>query len=313
VSDFAVQFNNVSRIYASPREAPKKALDDVSFSVRKGIVCGLLGPNGAGKSTLIRILATTLQQTTGHCFVFGFNVLKEPRAVRQLISVVVGGERGLFPNLNCYENLMYWAAVQNVRRSAADARVQLALAKVGLSGEEKQLVRALSKGMKQRLHIARGLISTSELIILDEPTSGLDPITARLFRSLILDLKQEGKSVLFATHDMAEAEAICDKLILLRSGRILGESTPQELSNIFSINDCLDFDEGDVSRQLLREMSSLKNITISPGALGRSRAEFTIPEGAALALAGLRSLGVGNPQISKPSVEDVYLSVYGAP
>src|ERR1051326_474056 len=206
-----------------------EAVRGISFAVAEGELFGLLGPNGAGKTTTIKMLITLLIPTSGSAKVLGLDVVKNPREVRKRIGYVFGGERGLYERLSGLDNLRYFAALCAVRPRAQKRRIAELLALVGLTGREKERVEGYSRGMRQRLHIARGLLHDPPVVFLDEPTIGVDPVGARELRATIASLTEAGKTVLLTTHYMFEADELCDRIAVIAKGQIVGEGTPAEL------------------------------------------------------------------------------------
>src|SRR5213080_2660414 len=188
-----------------------EAVRGVSFEVGDGELFGLLGPNGAGKTTTIKMLITLLIPTSGSARVLGLDVVKDAREVRKRIGYVFGGERGLYERLSALDNLRYFAELYAVPPREQKQRIEALLELVGLKGREKERVEGYSRGMRQRLHIARGILHDPEVVFLDEPTIGLDPVGARDLRQMIADLVTTGKTVLLTTHYMFEADALCDR------------------------------------------------------------------------------------------------------
>lgn len=216
------------------RKAPYVALDEASFAVSRGELFGLLGPNGAGKTTITKILSTILLPTSGRAEVLGYNVVKEYHHIRPAIGIVFGGDRGLYMRLTARENLQYFADVYKVPPAVARHRISELLQMVSLEDRADDRVEHFSRGMKQRLHIARGLIHDPEVIFLDEPTIGLDPVAAREVRRIIERLKQEGKTIFLTSHYMFEIDALCDRVAILKKGRILTIDTPRALKRLVS-------------------------------------------------------------------------------
>src|SRR6266513_4164889 len=206
-----------------------EAVKSVSFQIEKGELFGLLGPNGAGKTTTIKMLITLLIPTSGHASVLGHDVVKDPREVRKRIGYVFGGERGVYERLSGYDNLRYFAELYGVPPRRQKERIEELLELVGLKGREHERAEGYSRGMKQRLHVARGLLHDPEVLFLDEPTIGLDPVGAREVRSTIGSLTEAGKTVLLTTHYMFEADALCDRIAVIDKGLIVSEGTPGEL------------------------------------------------------------------------------------
>ena len=229
----AIEVNNLTRSYESAMGMTKKvtveALKGVSFTVSEGEIFGLLGPNGAGKTTTIKILTTLLAPTTGEARIFGHKCFGEERFIRDKINFIFGGERGLYWRLSAYENLQYFGDIYKVSGKVLKERIPRLIKLVGLEGREHEKVESFSKGMKQRLQIARGLINDPRILFLDEPTIGLDPIGAKDLRNIILALKEEGKTILLTTHYMYEADELCDRIALINHGEIIDIGTSKQL------------------------------------------------------------------------------------
>ncbi len=197
------------------------ALKDISFSIKKGEIFGILGPNGAGKSTLIKIMATLLKEDSGSIKILGLDVDKNEKVIRQKINLITGSERGLYWRLTARENLEYFAELYGISKKNKKNLIDKLVKLVGLFGREDEKVEKYSKGMKQRLQIARGLINDPQIIFLDEPTLGLDVLSAVNLRKLIKELSREGKTIIYTTHYMKEAEEICDRVLFINKGKVL--------------------------------------------------------------------------------------------
>ena len=208
-----------------------EAVRGVSFEVGEGELFGLLGPNGAGKTTTIKMLITLLIPTAGTARVLGHDVVKDAREVRRRIGYVFGGERGVYERLSGYDNLRYFAELYGVPPRIQKQRIEELLELVGLKGREHERAEGYSRGMKQRLHVARGLLHDPKVLFLDEPTIGLDPVGARDLRSTIASLTEAGKTVLMTTHYMFEADSLCDRIAVISRGEIVAEGTPIELKS----------------------------------------------------------------------------------
>ena len=202
----------------------RKVLNEVSFEVGKGEIFGLLGPSGAGKTTIIKILTGQLKADNGSSVISGKNSAQLKGADYCGFGIMMDNF-GVYERLNCAQNLKVFARLYKLPNSS----VRKALEEVGLSDAEKTSASKLSKGMKSRLRLARALMTEPEVIFLDEPTSGLDPATSAEIQRLILSKKNEGKTVFLTTHNMAEAEKLCDKIALLYDGKIVEYGAPQEI------------------------------------------------------------------------------------
>ena len=218
------------------RRAAVKALNGLSFRVRRGEVYGLLGPNGAGKTTTVKIVSTLMTPDKGYASVLGHDVVREYREVRRVIGVMLSVERGFFWKLTGEENLRYFGMLYGLGGRELEERIKWALDMVGLTelGGDKKFFEDMSLGMRARLGLARVLIKDPRVMILDEPTLGLDPHSARHIRSLLREEARKGKTILVTTHNMFEAEIMCDRVGIIRDGRIIAEGTPQELKVMVS-------------------------------------------------------------------------------
>src|SRR5690242_17801291 len=186
-----------------------EAVRGISFEIAKGELFGLLGPNGAGKTTTIKMLITLLLPTSGSARVLGLDVARDAREVRKRIGYVFGGDRGLYERLSGLDNLRYFAELYGVEPRVQKLRIQELLQLVGLAGREREKVEGYSRGMRQRLHIARGLLHKPEVLFLDEPSIGIDPVGARELRQTVKNLVELGTTVLLTTHYMFEADELC--------------------------------------------------------------------------------------------------------
>jgi ABC-2 type transport system ATP-binding protein len=201
-----------------------KAVDGVSFEVRKGEIFGLLGPNGSGKTTTIKLLLGLLFPTAGDAFVFGEPAAKVEKNER---IGYLPEESYLYRFLNAEETLDFYGRLFNIDPDVRKTRAAELIDMVGLSADKKRILKEYSKGMRQRIGLAQALINDPELIILDEPTSGLDPLGTRWMKDLILDLRQKGKTVLMCSHRLEDVQDVCDRIAILYNGDLqtLGKVT----------------------------------------------------------------------------------------
>ena len=202
----------------------RRAVDGVSFAVHRGETLGLLGPNGAGKSTTIKMLIGLLTPHEGSIEVLGMDMASRRTEIQGRVGVVFE-EKNLYPNLSGRENLAFFARLFGLR----DVDLDGLLARVGLADRGRDRVSGYSKGMRQRLTVARALVNRPDVLFLDEPTDGLDPVSARSIRALIREESGRGAAVVLTTHDMHEADALSDRVAFINDGRILALDAPEQL------------------------------------------------------------------------------------
>jgi ABC-2 type transport system ATP-binding protein len=313
--DAAIQVSRLRRTYQSkagwlhPTTTEIVALDDLNLSVPSGEVHGLLGPNGAGKSTLCKILATVLVPTAGSARVLGYDVERDKQQVRRRLALVLGGERGLYYRLTGMQNLRFWGALYGVPDAEVSARAQALLERVGLAGRRDDRVETYSRGMKQRLHLARGLLSDPAVLLLDEPTTGMDPVATREFHGLVGEIRGN-RTILLATHDMTEAERLCDRVSIINDGKVVATEAPATLGTWITKFERIDV--GAASEPLIRKIALMPGVgQVAPGPDGGIRIE-TVAEGAAAeVLRLLLDHGHTDVRASMPSLEEVYVHLLG--
>ncbi|MFD7625419.1 ABC transporter ATP-binding protein [Streptomyces sp. NPDC059851] len=209
----------------------KTAVDGLSFTVPRGRVTGFLGLNGAGKTTTIKILSTLLRPTSGSVTVDGLSTVSDARAVRRRINLIAGGERMVYARMTGRENLRYFGVLYGVPEPVLRERAEELLGVVGLADAADTVVERYSRGMTQRLAIARGLINDPDYLLLDEPTLGLDAPIARDLRKVVARLAADGKGVLLTSHYLAEVEELCEHVHVVSKGRMLAEGSPATITS----------------------------------------------------------------------------------
>ena len=240
------------------------AVDHIDLQVRRGELFGLLGPNGAGKTTTIKVLTTLLLPTEGSVSILGYDVVKQSMEVRKRIGLILGGERGLYYRITARQNLRYFADIYGVPLSIRDKRIEEVLEKVNLLDKADTRVEDYSRGMKQRLHIAKGIIHDPELIFMDELTIGLDPEAARDAREMTKDLIGEGKTILLTTHYMYEADELCDRIGVIARGKIVALDTPRGLKSLVkdtSVIEVEGFGITDKDQESLKALDGVRTVT----------------------------------------------------
>jgi ABC-2 type transport system ATP-binding protein len=299
------------------RSLEVEAVRGVSFAIAEGELFGLLGPNGAGKTTTIKMLITLLIPTSGEAKVLGHDVVKDARWVRERIGYVFGGDRGLYERLSALDNLRYFAELYGVEPRTQKPRIQELLDLVGLSGREKERVEGYSRGMRQRLHIARGLLHDPPVVFLDEPTIGVDPVGARELRATIASLTASGKTVLLTTHYMFEADALCDRIAVIANGEIVAQGTPQELKARVADGSVVEvevFGVEDGSVERVKGIEGVRTVTIEEREQKQLLIVQTAPglELTHAILSQLNGASIGRVSSREPTLEDAYVQLVTA-
>lgn len=317
-----IEVHNLRRVYKATigvfRRQIKEvvAVDDISFAVQPGELFGLLGPNGAGKTTTVKMLTTLLIPTDGSARVLGHDVVRQAEAVRPRIGFIFGGERGLYWRLSGIDNLRYFASLYHVDPAVSRKRISYLLDLVGLADRGQEKVEGYSRGMKQRLHIARTLLHDPEVLFLDEPTIGLDPVGARELRQVIRDLQAEEKTILLTTHYMFEADALCQRIAVIDQGRIVALDTPEGLKRHVSDLSVIELEVFGVPAETLARLEAqpyVDAISVEEQEQKQSlivhspRGSEAVPE----LLATLNGLRVGKVAVREPTLEDAYVRLVG--
>jgi ABC-2 type transport system ATP-binding protein len=306
--------SNIGVIKRSTREIV--AVDDVTFGIQEGELFGLLGPNGAGKTTTVKMLTTLLIPTSGAASVKGFDVVAQAEEVRRRIGFIFGGERGLYWRLSGVDNLRYFASLYSLDPDVTKKRIPYLLEMVGLNGRGDEKVQGYSRGMKQRLHVARTLLHDPAVLFLDEPTLGLDPVGAREFRQVILDLQSEKKTILLTTHYMFEADALCDRIAVINHGRIIALDTPAGLkTHVRDLNvvEVETFGAPESALEKLRALPFADSLSIEEQGqkqillIQTARGAEAVPD----VMSALDGLKVGRVIVREPTLEDAYVRLVG--
>lgn len=318
----AIEISHLRRTFKSSIGVIKRtskeiiAVEDVTFAIQEGELFGLLGPNGAGKTTTVKMLTTLLIPTSGKASVRGFDVVAQANEVRHHIGFIFGGERGLYWRLSGVDNLRYFASLYSLDPELTKKRIPYLLEMVGLDGRGDEKVQGYSRGMKQRLHVARTLLHDPSVLFLDEPTLGLDPVGARDFRQVILNLQSEKKTILLTTHYMFEADALCDRIAVINHGRIIALDTPGGLkAHVRDLNvvEVETFGAPESALEKLRALPFADSLSVEEQGqkqillIQTSRGAEAVPD----VMATLDGLKVGRVIVREPTLEDAYVRLVG--
>ena len=231
----SVEVSDLRREFKT-KQAPVVALDGISLKVKRGEIFGVLGPNGAGKTTIIRILSTLLLPTAGSASVMGFDVEHEPEKVRHVINMASGADKAGYDFISAKRNLWFFSQLYGIRPQVAEKRINDLSERLGLTKYLDRKFYALSTGYRQRATIARAFVNDPRVVFLDEPTIGLDVMTARSIRDFLkAEVRQHDRTIMLATHNMAEVEAICDRVAIIDKGKIIAEGSPVELKRTLGV------------------------------------------------------------------------------
>jgi ABC-2 type transport system ATP-binding protein len=267
---------------------PLRAVDHINFEVGAGEILGFLGPNGAGKTTTVKMLTGQLRPQEGKATLLGHDITRETQAVRSKIGVCFE-QNNLYEQMSALDNLLLFAELFNMDGFDGYALLK----RVGLAGREKDKVSGYSKGMKQRLMVARSLVNRPQIIFLDEPTAGLDPVSSEAIGNIILEERQRGATVFLTTHDMWEADKLCDRVAFMNGGRIAALDTPRNL------------------KQQYGKRSVVAEVAAADGKLNRREITLDTPD-TARAVADLFGAGkVVTLHSAEATLEDIFIQITG--
>ncbi|HSA35631.1 MAG TPA: ABC transporter ATP-binding protein [Methanomassiliicoccales archaeon] len=313
VKDLSKVYPAAARLFGDGGKE-KLAVDRVSFDVHRGEIFGLLGPNGAGKTTTIKMLTTLLIPTSGSATVLGLDVVKDPVKLRPRINLVSGGERGLYFRLTGKQNLEFFSDMYRVPRDVKKKKIEDLLELVGLTEAADVRVEEYSRGMKQRLHLARGLVNDPEVLFLDEPTLGLDPEISRETRALIRRLSEKGMTILLTTHYMFEADELCDRLAIISDGRIRAMGSPYSMKESVRNDSIIEIEARELGEAQRKELADLPGVSaVSMEFLeGRQLARIVVDDAPSLiptVAALLENRKVISIRVDQPTLEDAYIKM----
>lgn len=299
---------------------PFVAVKNVTFSVARGEIFGLLGPNGAGKTTTIRMLCGLLEPTSGTARVNGFDTVTHPFDVRRSLGTVLTGERSVYWKLTGRENLEYFAALHGLARRDAREVAQKVLARLDMIEKADELVEKYSSGMRQRIALGKALLAGQPILLLDEPTIGLDPGSARRLRSLVRELRDEGRTILLTTHYMEEADQLCDRVGIIDGGEIIALDSPARLKEQIGESKAIQITVNEWSATLEDGLAGLPGVTRVASDCRHEQGVWDVTllfeNGAgtlasAIAFLADRRVQVHKVQVQEPSLEDVFLKLTG--
>lgn len=205
------------------------AVDNISFEVNSGEIVGLLGENGAGKTTTLRMLATMLKPTAGNAAIDDYNIIDNPDKIREKIGILFGGDVALYDRLTGRENMIYFAKLNGLNDLEANQAVNKIANELEMNEYIDYPVGKYSRGMKQKVSLARSIIHQPDVMLFDEPSTGLDVLSSKLIHDFILKCKKDNKAIVFSSHNMYETEKLCDRIIIIHKGKVVASGTIEQL------------------------------------------------------------------------------------
>ncbi|HNS21636.1 MAG TPA: ABC transporter ATP-binding protein [Sedimentisphaerales bacterium] len=302
-----IQVEDLQKSYGSLR-----AVDRISLEVPEGELFGFLGPNGAGKTTTLSMISGLLKPDHGRVSIAQIDVWSSPKAAKRLLGLVPQ-DLALYEELSARENLMFWGSLFDLPRSRLKANIDLWLDRVGLKDRAKEPVSKFSGGMKRRLNLAIGLVHNPKVVLLDEPTVGIDPQARNNILDVIRQIAAEGATILFTTHHLEEAEALCDRIAIMDHGRILETGSVEELAKVAGDGDVVTVSgpfaparfRAVLEGQSVNVLSAAENtgaVSLSPGQMNIVALLQKLSEG---------GIEVTDVSVQKPSLESVFLKLTG--
>jgi ABC-2 type transport system ATP-binding protein len=291
------------------------AVNNITFDVEQGELMGFLGPNGAGKSTTIRMLCTLLRPTSGNAKVAGFDITKQSDRVRQHIGLVAE-KLILYDQLTAEENLRLFGRMNNLSEAHISQGIDKWLARFAMEQWRKHQVGTFSTGMKQRINVARALLHNPDVLFLDEPTLGLDPQTTRAIHEFIIELKKEGITTVLTTHDMVEAETLCDRIAIIDQAKIVALDTTSNLKRLLSDSNTAivdmeisNLDDSIIS--LLTRLETVASVVQTDTYRVRIHTKGEYPLNPLLSAIAPSNINIKSIKTLEPSLEDVFLHLTG--
>jgi len=309
-SESAIEVSNLTKYYGK-----LLAVDQISFEVKGKELFGLLGPNGAGKTTTIRMICGMLRPTSGTVVVAGFDLSQKPEEVKRRIGLVPDISN-LFGELSARVNLEFMGKLYGLDKKTRRERIDQVLELFQLKERQKDLVKYYSKGMHRRLTIAAALIHQPEILVMDEPTSGLDAQTARLVREIIIDLNKEGRTVLLTTHQIEEADRLCQRVGIIDLGRLIALNTPEELKNSSEGMRALEIKVlNGVDQQrwlpIIREAEGVDNVFLAEGKIRVLSKDLPQVIPTVVELVNKHGGKIENISVAQPTLEDAFINLTG--
>jgi ABC-2 type transport system ATP-binding protein len=302
------------------------ALDHISLTIAKSEVFGILGPNGAGKTTLIKVLSTLVIPDEGKAYVHGIDVVRRPREALRRLQTVLAGEVGFERRLTGRQNLEFYADLYGIPKDAAKAKISNLLEMVGLADRSGMMFNRYSTGMARKLLLCRALLSDASVLVFDEPTAGLDPIAAAEFRLMMKSFisREKHKTVLIASHNLWEVQQICDRVAVMKQGRVVATGSPsqisEEMEDRVSVTLAGRLPDGYSSEGLAAELSGVSGVTrclVQPGQTAAQDISISVEGSKELDYTSIfaillkKGFVIMSLETSQPSLEEAFIKLAG--
>ncbi len=300
-----IQVNNLSKSFDEIQ-----AVNNISFTIKKGEIFGLLGPNGAGKSTTINMLSTILQSDSGSILIDGIDIKADPKACKKLIGVVPQ-EISLYEELSAYDNLLFWGNLYGIPSKKLKENINSILGLIGLSNRKKDLIKTYSGGMKRRINIAVAILHQPKVLFMDEPTVGIDPQSRNHIFEVIETLNAQGMTIIYTTHYMEEVERLCKRIAIIDSGNIIAQGTQTELQEIANVKETIELGFESLSQKEVQNFKAKTNYEVVQidRKMQITSTIKNIP--AIITICNELKLDVQDLNIKKANLEAIFLSLTG--
>ncbi len=300
-----IQVQNLSKSFQDI-----KAVNDISFTIKKGEIFGLLGPNGAGKSTTLNMMSAILKSDEGHIHIDGNLINGHAKACKHLIGVVPQ-EISLYEDLSAYKNLLFWGNLYGIPSKELKDRINKTLALIGLLDRKNDLIKTYSGGMKRRINIAAALLHHPKVLFMDEPTVGIDPQSRNHIFEVIETLNKQGMTIVYTTHYMEEVERLCNRIAIIDSGKIIAQGTQAELKELVSTKESIQFEFNLLSESDVNQLRERLPYLLSQNK-NKLSVECTVQElSKVITTCNEMQLSVKDIQLNKVNLEAIFLSLTG--
>jgi ABC-2 type transport system ATP-binding protein len=287
-----------------------QAVNDISFTIKKGEIFGLLGPNGAGKSTTLNMMSTILKSDAGSIHIDGKNSNENSKECKHLIGVVPQ-EISLYEDLSAYKNLLFWGSLYGIPSKILKERIHTTLELIGLLDRKNDLIKTYSGGMKRRINIAAVLLHQPKVLFMDEPTVGIDPQSRNHIFEVIETLNKQGMTIVYTTHYMEEVERLCDRIAIIDSGKIIAQGTQSQLKELVQTKESIQLEFSFLSESNVYQLRQLLSYTMTQNK-NKLLVESTVKElSKVITACNELQLSIKDIQLNKVNLEAIFLNLTG--